>query len=133
MENQNYKINDVKATNWTAIAVVAFIFALGTYYYVDSKVSTISTKYRTEVIAKIMVENGKLQQLECENPIEEEINDLRTHGVKTDGLEPANLVSAATNKRCEVAKAKISENNEKSRNVKLIPVPSDYITKNFFW
>jgi hypothetical protein len=132
MNDKNYKITEVKAMNWSTVAVIAFTFALGTYYYVDNKVSNISTKYRQEAIAQLMTENSTLQQVECDNPIESEINDLRTRGVKTEGIEPSNIVSAATNKRCADARLKIEQNNEKSRNAKLIPVPTSYIQKNFF-
>lgn len=132
MNDKNYKITEVKAMNWSTVAVIAFTFALGTYYYVDNKVSNISTKYRQEAIAQLMTENSTLQQVECDNPIESEINELRTRGVKTEGMESSNIVSAATKKRCAVARLKIEQNNDKSRNAKLIPVPTSYIQKNFF-
>lgn len=132
MNDKNYNITEVKAMNWSTVAILAFTVAIGAYYYVDSKIVNISTKYRKEEVAKNMNENSKLQQSECIDPFEAEINELRTRGMRTENVEPTFLVSAATNKRCEVAKEKIEENNEKSRNAKVIPVPTSYIQKNFF-
>lgn len=130
MNNKDYRQTGT-STNWTVIGACILALAVGTYSYVDGRITSISTQYRTEMIAQLMNKNSDLQKTKCDTPYADEINELITRGVKTDNVDAVNLVSKATYDRCEAAKAEIDMNQEISRNAKAIKVPSKYITKNF--
>ena len=131
MDTYNSK-DALKNKNWTAIIAVTLVLVMGAYAVIDSRISKLSIKYRTEKIVQNMNANDELQKNECDNPFASEINKLKSKGMRIEGADPIDIVSPATAKRCNEAKAKIAENNRKSQNAKLIVVPNDYITKNFF-
>ena len=123
-------IKHTKERNWTLIGCCALAVCLTTYALISIKISSVTEKYRIDVIANYAEINANLQKTECDMPIAAYMSHAKRNGFLPSNKKEIELVDTATRERCSNAEKTISENKEKMKKAIYLRPSFSHITQN---
>lgn len=123
-------IKHIKERNWTLIGCSGLVVCVTAYALISMKVSSITEKYRIDVIANYAEINAKLQKTECDMPIAAYMSHVRRNGFLPSNKKEIEIVDTATRERCSKAETTISENKEKMKKAIYLKPTFSQITQH---
>jgi len=123
-------IKHTKERNWTLIGCCALAVCLTTYALISIKISSVTEKYRIDVIANYAEINANLQKTECDMPIAAYMSHAKRNGFLPSNKKEIELVDTATRERCSNAEKTISENKEKMKKAIYLKPSFSHITQH---